>query len=98
MTQWTCTSCHAGGDSSPPAYPDPSDDTKAADLYALLTTYAATNCDGKVLVVPGDPDNSGLVAALEGTCAQPKMPPMEFGPSAEDVAKVRQWVANGAPE
>jgi hypothetical protein len=37
---------------------------------------------------------------LEGTCAEeiPKMPPMEFGPTPEEVAGVRGWVANGAVE
>lgn len=93
MLTWNCRGCHEGEDASEPHYP-----READALYALLTSYVVEDCGGLTLVVPGQPDQSGIVSVLEGKCAPeiPAMPPMEFGPTPEEKARVRGWVANGA--
>jgi hypothetical protein len=49
-----------------------------------------------VEIVPGKPDESRLVLALEGK-AKPKMPPKPAAqPKPEEIALVRAWVAAGA--
>jgi hypothetical protein len=97
MLTWNCRGCHEGSDGPDPRYPRDS-----ADLYELLSTVVAPDCGerGLILIVPGDPQSSALVAVLEGRCmpAVPQMPPMEFGPATEEVAAVSGWVQSGAPE
>ncbi len=52
------------------------------------------------LVLPGDPDESGLVIAVSRTDAK-RMPPPSTGkpPLADaEIAVIRQWIMSGAPE
>lgn len=95
MLTWNCRGCHEGSDGPDPKYP-----RDGAELYALFMSHVVEECGdaGQTLVVPGDPDNSGLISVLEGKCVPdiPQMPPMEFGPTPEERAAVRGWVANGA--
>lgn len=54
----------------------------------------------KELVIPGNPDESGLVIALERT-DHDRMPPQKEGyskESAEVIAVIRKWIENGAKD
>ena len=68
--------------------------------YAALTNGKSTEppCTGAPLVVPGSPDTSVLVKKLTGTSCGFSMMPLG-GPalSAADIAKIRDWIAEGAP-
>ena len=52
---------------------------------------------GKHAVVPGKPDQSELIYRLTTTDADEQMPPPEKGKPlpAKDIAKIRQWIAEG---
>lgn len=57
---------------------------------------------GKIRVIPGDPDNSFLVQKLEGTMAADEgelMPDGVTEPIGEmcEIAMIRQWILDGAP-
>ena len=51
------------------------------------------------LVLPGNPDESGLIIAVERTDKK-RMPPPENGNplSQEEISVLRKWIENGAPE
>ena len=51
--------------------------------------------DTRLAVVPGEPDESLLIRAVE-YLDEPKMPPKQKLPDA-DIAKLRDWIAMGAP-
>lgn len=53
---------------------------------------------GKILIVPGKPDESILLKTMEGH--KPVMPPKsaEFQPTKEQIARVRAWIAAGAKD
>ena len=51
--------------------------------------------DTRPAVVPGEPDESLLIRAVE-YLDEPKMPPKQKLPDA-DIAKLRDWIAMGAP-
>ena len=80
-------------------------DMGATGLHARLVNVAAhdekAGPRGKVLVVPGDPDNSFLLQKLEGTMARDEGNLMPDGadepldPTCR-IAMVRQWIADGA--
>ncbi len=57
----------------------------------------ATTKDGKVYIVPGKPEASLLIAAIENPLFHEKQMPM-VGPrlTADEVALFRRWVAEGA--
>lgn len=55
----------------------------------------------KELVVPGFPDESQLVIAIERTDGKDQMPPPEEGYSPlspEEIKVIKDWIAAGAPE
>jgi len=96
--------CHGVNGVAPPDHPlelPPNDDRQ---LYAILTSYVSRACNGKKLVVAGDPAASALITILEGPCGMtPRMP---YGCSAEAgdcipadyIAAVARWIASGAPQ
>lgn len=58
-----------------------------------VTSYDAIGSAG--VVQPGDPDGSVMIQYLEAGV----MPPMGYpGPTDEEIAAVRAWVAAGAPD
>lgn len=52
---------------------------------------------GLAAVVPGKPDESELIYRLTTDDTEEAMPPKGHGFTAEEVAKTRQWIADGAP-
>jgi hypothetical protein len=86
LLERTCTKCH-------------NPDKQKAEL--LLTTPAGIQRGGEngPVLVPGEPDQSPLLAR----CLLPldhddHMPPPEKSqPTAEELAKLRAWIAAGAP-
>ena len=68
--------------------------------YAALVNKPTTQCeDGRLLVKPGDPTNSYLMQKLEGThmCLGTQMPRGSGQLAAADLATIRAWICNGAP-
>jgi hypothetical protein len=96
--QSTCFDCHAEGGDLPQVFRD--DDT----LYDTLMTRVVERCENRVLVAPGDAENSALYLALQGTCGTVSR--MPFGcfedesfnncADAADIERIRLWIANGA--
>lgn len=88
-----CSYCHSG--SSPSGGLD-----LATDPHAALVDQASSY-GGWVLVVPGDADNSFLVAKVEGA-QDPEVEGSEMPPGsglgADDVALIRTWIDSGATE
>jgi hypothetical protein len=89
-----CNGCHIGGDSGGPPFPK---DTPAA-FRDFLLEHEALLCEGRVLVIPGDAAESGLVHVLEGDCPNGFSMPGEgfFAPTAEEIAGIKGWIAAGA--
>ncbi len=86
---YACTACHSSGGSSPDLATDP---------YGALVDQASAYYAGRTLVIPGDPDNSFLLAKIAGTQAADegtRMPPSGSVSDAE-VQAVRDWIAAGA--
>lgn len=84
-----CIGCHSG--------PGPSGgmDLSADSSYAQIVNVRSTRCDPLDRVEPTDPDNSCIVLRIEGTVT----PQMPFGGPAldpTDIAKIRNWIAQGA--
>ncbi len=51
-----------------------------------------------VLVVPSQPDSSGLVMSLRGEHGAPQMPPVSMDPLSDaDIQAIVDWIARGAP-
>lgn len=66
------------------------------DVPAFQTNAAGR---GKVLVIPGDPDNSFLVQKLDGTLELDEgevMPRQTSGLSSSRIELIRQWILAGA--
>lgn len=80
-------------------------DLEAAGMHARLVNVGANDEKagprGKVLVLPGDPDNSFFLQKLEGTMARDEGNLMPDGadepldPNCR-IAAVRQWILDGA--
>ena len=53
---------------------------------------------GEIRVIPGNPDASKVMRTLEGRGKQ--MPPRKHAlqPTKEEVRRVRDWIAAGAPD
>lgn len=91
----SCATCHLTGQEAGNMALVP------AKIRESLIDVPAVGAPGLKRVVPGDPDKSYLVMKLEGTQIEhggtgAQMP---FGTpplSAEKIAKIRQWIANGA--
>ncbi len=95
LFQAECTgSCHGNG-------PKPSAGLNlgsAATAWAELVNVASTQCSNEVLVVPGDPGASYLVAKLKGVgmCFGSRMP--KGGPffTAAQMQQLEAWIGAGA--
>jgi hypothetical protein len=87
-----CSVCHVGGGAPMGLRLD------AADSYNLLVGVASTEVPAILRVKPGDPDNSYIIQKLEGHASVGARMPFG-GPylTADTVAFIRQWIANGAP-
>jgi hypothetical protein len=69
-------------------------------LVGVLADNPAARAAGALRVVPDDPDQSFLVRKLDGDLAAGEGLPMPFGGAAipaEEVARIRDWIAGGAP-
>lgn len=73
--------------------------SESATLHAHLTSYAAKNCQGGTLVVPGNAAESVLIKVVTGACGGFTMPPDPSYDSftEEELAKVTAWINAGAP-
>lgn len=73
--------------------------SEPATLHATLTSYAAQNCQGGTLVVPGNAAESVLVKVVTGACNGFTMPPdPSYDSFTEDeLAKIIAWIDAGAP-
>ena len=77
-----CVACHSVGNSA----------------YQVLLSREALLNSPLELVLPGNPDESGLIIALERSDHK-RMPPEKEGYSAlkrEDIEAIRIWIADGA--
>ena len=90
-----CATCHLTGEEAGniSLIPD--------KAIASLVNVPAKGAPGQVRVVPGDPDNSYLIHKLEGTHVKVggsgTQMPMGAAPlPAEQIAKIRQWIKDGA--
>jgi hypothetical protein len=94
----TCFDCHESGGCQPKVF------QKDETLYDTLTTLTISRCDNRVLVAPGDPENSALYLVLKGTCGSVgKMPSGcvedEFTNTCADhgdIERIRLWIEAGA--
>jgi hypothetical protein len=81
-----CTACHGG--------------VKAAGKISFIYREKATakGKSGEMTIVPGNPDASELMRRITSTDPDEVMPQPEHGPPLKpaDVAKLRQWIAEGA--
>jgi uncharacterized membrane protein len=79
-----CVSCHS---SSGPA------------AQVVLTNREALLTSPRELVLPGNPDESGLVIAVERTDSK-RMPPPDSGGAltGEEIKTIREWIKNGAKD
>ena len=83
--------CHSGA--SPPAGLN-----MTAPAYASLVNVASTEVPSLLRVRPSDPNNSYMIQKLEGTAAVGGRMPLG-GPflDAATIARIRAWIAAGAP-
>jgi hypothetical protein len=87
-----CTSCHAGA-SAPLGLR-----LEEGASYALLVNAPSAEVPTVLRVAPGDPAASYLVQKIEGTAAVGGRMPLNGPPlSADVIAVIRQWIAEGAP-
>jgi len=65
----------------------------------ILDTRAGMRAggDGGPILVPGDPDGSRLIEALEYQDSELRMPPAGKLP-AREIEAFRKWIAGGAPD
>ncbi len=97
-----CFDCHAEGGDLPQLFRN--DET----LYETLMTATIERCEGRTLVVPGEPDNSALYLVLFGTCGTVSQ--MPYGcyeapdgsynncSSYDNRERLRLWIEAGAPQ
>lgn len=64
----------------------------AIDNYTSLMAGGGSGA----VIVPGNPDGSRLLR-LAGGAEEPKMPPSGDGLTADELAKLREWIQLGAP-
>ena len=100
-SQWigsTCgvTGCHNN------RYPPSLSNADLGILQYSLTSYPVPDCGGVPLVIPGNPEGSGITMAVTGLCGDLLMPfgcitpPEAPCVSTDDLAKLKGWIANGA--
>ena len=91
-----CAVCHAGSAAPEGLRLD------AADSYNLLVGVPSTEAPPLLRVNPGDPANSYIIQKLQGTAAVGARMPYGCPAtqpclSANTIAFIQQWIANGAP-
>ena len=81
-----CTACHGG--------------VKSAGGVSFVYREEALGQgkSGETIIVPGQPEGSELIKRITSTDPDEVMPQPEHGPplKADEVAKLRQWIAEGA--
>jgi len=82
--------CHVAAGGSQPL-------TQYTALVTLNYPRPLPFCDGQLLAKAGDPDNSVLIKTMTGTGCGDRMPPGGPYPGTDQVAMVRTWILNGAP-
>jgi hypothetical protein len=89
-----CSMCHTGGGASLPAALN----LTAGNSFANLVNVGALQSPGAARVAAGDPANSYLIRKLEGANIAGSRMPLG-GPflDAATLARVRSWIASGAP-
>ncbi|MBK8179670.1 MAG: DUF1553 domain-containing protein [Planctomycetes bacterium] len=80
-----CLGCHSG--------PAPKG---RLDLLSRENALRGGASDEAALV-PGDPEQSRLLAVVDGSDGELRMPPAGPGLSPDEIALLRRWVAEGAP-
>ncbi|HET9035331.1 MAG TPA: c-type cytochrome domain-containing protein [Myxococcaceae bacterium] len=91
-----CTGCHGA------VAPDGSLSLEASMSYRSLVNVAEVTgtCTSLLRVKPGDPDHSALLLRIVGESCGLRMPPTDrtyFDNLPQEVALVRGWIQNGAP-
>ena len=74
-------------------------ETKAGiDVTSYRKLTQASGKKKKIAVVPGNPDRSRLLMTMEGKAKA--MPPKKYDPkpTADEIKKIREWIAAGAPD
>ena len=89
----TFSGCHVGGSPVLPGVMN----LRAGQAYANIVNVPSLERANLLRVAPGDPENSYLVMKIEGR-AGPRMPLNLPALSAEEIAVIRQWIADGAPD
>jgi hypothetical protein len=90
-----CFTCHKA------STPDASLSLDANTAYdELVNVPASTVCTTQLRVKPGDPDASVLILKMTGTTCGLRMPannPGYYDQKPNELASVRTWIQNGAP-
>ena len=89
-----CASCHSGAGPPPQLAAD-------ASYAALVNVPATFSCTSEVRVKPGDPDHSVLFQRMIGATCGDRMPatdPAYYDRATGELALVRTWIENGAPD
>jgi hypothetical protein len=86
-----CRPCHYAGDTGAVGVM-----VSQFDMTTLGTLRKGGTTSGSNIIVPGRPDQSALVQKLEGTAVGARMPRGRALWSTADIAKVRQWIDEGA--
>lgn len=75
-------------------------DLRAGHSYADLVGVESDQCDGRLLVAPGEPGSSYLVDKLRGVdlCSGTQMPKAGQSLAEEDIVAIEAWICHGAPE
>ena len=86
--------CHLGG-AAPFGL-----DLSTGNAHGNLVNIGSTQCGGLPRVSPGDPDNSCIVRKLEGGpgISGLQMPRGRAPLPQEQIAIIRQWIADGAQD
>src|ERR1043165_5711594 len=76
----------------------PDEKAREAELRLDLREGALAKRDEMPVVVPGKPDESGIVKRITSEDDDVRMPPPKAGPrlSAKDVETLRKWIESGA--
>jgi uncharacterized membrane protein len=85
VLQQHCLACHSG------ALPPP-----ALNLTSKATTFTRS-ASGRDFILPGDPDCSLLVSAVQRGGTHPKMMPRtEVSLTEDQIGMLREWIEDGA--
>src|SRR5262249_7418585 len=91
-----CTSCHTDEGRTPSGNLN----LKSGTAYSALVNVASSGKSGAIRVIPGTPSGSYLIQKLEGAADIVGLRMPRNGPpylTDAQVALIRQWIQNGAP-